>query len=181
MVRKHDNFLSHLYDAHPNLITSLRKYTGTSYNKYKKVNQALRSGKKLPDSIKKIVDNIDAIFDMVEPTTREITVYRGVKRDEDVISNGAFISTSYSKTVAASFTNDDCCFMIIKIPVGSKILFVESISNYPEEKEILLSRKGNLILEKFVPPNNVKDKDEYETIEERINRIAQYFVRYEPN
>jgi hypothetical protein len=180
--KKHGKFLSRLKQTHPELIKSLNAYTGTYY---KKVNSALRAGRKLVPSVKKIVDDIDSIFEMVKPTTREITVYRGVNSENDLLSH-SFISTSYDPMVSYGYVNGICCLMVITIPVGSKVLFLESVSKHRGENEILLSRKAKLKLTNVVQAPKVKRlnmniKNEMERTEDlMLQDLTQYFVKYKP-
>ena len=36
----------------------------------------------------------------------------------------------------------NCCIVVLNIPPGSKVLYVESISEHPHEKEVLIDRHG---------------------------------------
>jgi hypothetical protein len=62
------------------------------------------------------------------------------------LNNLAFISTSHNKKVARGFMGQNCCILVLTIPVGSKVLFLESISEYPTEREVLLDRGGSFVI-----------------------------------
>lgn len=77
------------------------------------------------------------------PTTKEMIVYRGVKdryyQDKSgMFVNTTFLSTSFDPVVAHKFSGfDECCLKKIIIPPGSRGLFMEGISMYSNEREIL--------------------------------------------
>ena len=123
-----------------NLLYSLKEYTGESFAD---VNSKLRSKSILKQSEKQIADNIDAIFDLTSPLLFPVTLYRGIRDPKEVKTNSGFISTSYDISSAKEFTRRNCCLIIISVPPGSKILFIESVSELPDEKEVLLDRNGD--------------------------------------
>jgi hypothetical protein len=61
----------------------------------------------------------------------------------DVIVQKAPVSTTYDKSVAVKFMRDQaCCILEVDAPAGTRGLYVESVSKYPEEREMLLPRGG---------------------------------------
>lgn len=72
---------------------------------------------------------------MVEPIPIPLTLYRGVTKS-DITPDNAFISATYDESIAKGFTKGKCCIIVFNIPVGSKVLFIESISDSPEELEV---------------------------------------------
>ena len=77
------------------------------------------------------------------PTTKEMIVYRGVKdryyQDKSgMFVNTTFLSTSFDPVTAHRFSGfDECCLKKIIIPPGARGLFMEGISMYSNEREIL--------------------------------------------
>ncbi len=134
--RKHIKLLSEIDN---NLKRSLINYTDESY---RSVNEGLRTKSILSTESLKIAKDIDSIFDLIEPINQTLTLYRGVSEQSHAQTDGAFISTTYDEKVAHDFTKGKCCILVINVPPGSKILFVESISDSPDECEVLLDRNG---------------------------------------
>jgi hypothetical protein len=146
----HSEFLKNLREFCPEIVDSLIEYTNSSAQ----INTELRTGILSPP-VRRIVENIDFIFDMVEPITKDVILYRGVNNRDHIISTNAFISTTHKKSLSYLFK------IMLTIPAGSKVLFIESISKYRWEKEVLVSRKGTMTLQG--------------------NSENQFFVKYEPS
>lgn len=117
-----------------------------SSDAYQSINDAMRESNSLSISPHdmKIVDILDKLFASVPVTTSELIVYRGVRKSIDYTSKPyqtGYHSTSYDLDVAKCFMNEASAFdklLIIKIPIGSRILPIETISCNPSEHEILL-------------------------------------------
>ena len=126
----------------PEIKNAIMDYSDTSYSD---LNERLRSGIVLTRYQRNLIDLIDEAFEGVPPTEQPITVYRGVKGTfvPDTVS---YVSTSSDPNIAKSFTGKHCCRLQILIPPGSHILPIESISNSPNEREILLPREGRFII-----------------------------------
>jgi hypothetical protein len=120
-----------------NLKQSLIKYTGSSTE----INSIIRGLRPMTPEYEKIINNMDKIFQMVEPLKTPLTLYRGIS-DKDQIEKGddAFISTSYQIDQAETYMQDDCCLIIFNVPVGSRIIFVETVSRHRNEREVILNR-----------------------------------------
>lgn len=94
-------------------------------------------------------------------TKGNITLYRGVRGDKtpffknlkvgDHVENPNFLSTSWGEHVATQFLNEpdqegkllvpykhSCCILIIEVSPGQKALGLETISEFPSEREVLL-------------------------------------------
>ena len=68
-----------------------------------------------------------------------ITVYRGIKREQDSVSQGnQILSTSWESSIAEEFKGENCCVLTINVQPGVKTIWMEHFSNYPHEKEILI-------------------------------------------
>lgn len=108
------------------------------------INRTLWEG--LPETKleKKIKSSLDDELKKIPPITQPIIVYRGIKRD--FISNRGYISTSYVKQVAIRFSELDCCLLTIILPVGSRILPIDILSDIPTEGEIILPRESNFLI-----------------------------------
>lgn len=119
---------------------SLKEYTDEAY---KSINKTLREGKNLSVQDQRIVNHMDMIFEMVDPITETLTLYRGVKSMDQIKADKAFLSASYDLEQAKEFTKRDCCIIVFNIPPGSKVLFVEYISEHPYEKEVIIDRQGD--------------------------------------
>ena len=122
---------------------SLKWYTGDNYTDF---NRRLRYGKELTDEQYIHFVNINFAFENVPPLETTITVYKGII-GKNVFSDKAFISTSkyYDNTLKFAETYNNCCVMEITVSKGSKILPLQILTQYKDEKEILLDRNGTLI------------------------------------
>ena len=183
--KEHELFLRNL---DKDLVKSVKRYTS---EEFEVINAELRSGKSLSSRTRKIVSDIDSIFGMIKPIKTPLTLYRGVKELIKSHDN-AFISATYDKDVALSFTStvSKCCLVEFLVPVGSKVLYVESISESPSESEVLLDRNGtffvtaievaktddekDIIYINYIPPRAVEvEEDTIETAIEQINVIER--------
>lgn len=167
-----------------NIKNSLIDYTGSDYER---LNKRLRMGLDLTEEQAHILRNIDNAFKGVPLLKKAITVYRGLS--EDLIPKIlTFLSTSYDKERASKFSSLKCCLLIINVPSGTKILPLEKISENPQEKEILLPRKGefnitNITYENerktyhisFIPETAVAidSKDSKQEIKDAIKKIEK--------
>lgn len=163
------NHAKFLKKFNKNFIDSVNEYTNEAY---KSINRSLRNNVPLSDENQEIVNNIDMMIQQVEPILSPVLLYRGVSQQSYAKSDGAFISASYDETIANRFGKRHCCTLVFNIPAGSKILFIESISDHPDEKEVLIDRFGqfNVTLVKelstlggrdkifisYIPPNSVQ-------------------------
>lgn len=119
-----------------------------SSDAYQSINDAMRESysPSMSQHDMKIVNTLDNLFASVPVTTTELIVYRGIRKTVDYTSKSyqtGYHSTSYDLDVAKCFMNEASTFdklLIIKIPVGSHILPIETISRNPSEHEILLPR-----------------------------------------
>ena len=139
MVKKHYEFIM----SHgKKVFDSVAKYTSTGINK--RINRAIRKQKVLKEEDRKIVNDLDKLYNEVEPTTQPLTLYRGIKNKDHINTDGTFISASYVIDVGNKFINrpKKCCLIIFNIPIGSKVLFIGNCSYYFDEYEVLLDRKA---------------------------------------
>ena len=69
-----------------------------------------------------------------------LVVYRGVQRREDISIHGnEFLSTSLNKTIAKEFVSGKgCCLLTIQLNPGVRAFWIEPISMYPQEQEVLV-------------------------------------------
>lgn len=77
--------------------------------------------------------------------TEEMTLYRGINAGSSPYqeSNGnEVLSTTYdpkiAKTFAGSSSVDHCCFITIRVIPGVRVLWIEPISRFPDEREVIL-------------------------------------------
>lgn len=127
------------------LIESLKWYTKTGY---KLLNKNTREGKKLSSDQQQHFNNIREIFNEIPTVSTSITVYRGlklIKPDDFKIFDKGFVSTSIDENVAKNFSDSGgCCILVITILPGSPVLYLQSISDVPDEEEILLDSEVGL-------------------------------------
>lgn len=131
---------------------------------YIKINNALRKNT-LNDilrngmSIKEYIGEIDRVFLNAPALRSPLTVYRGVRFDKPDFKKfkaDSYHSTSLDRKVAMDFVGN-CCLLEITVVPGTKILVLDEISDHPNEKEILLNRKTELIF------NNTSIEDQIYT------------------
>lgn len=134
---------------------AIRAYTGQAYAT---INDNLLLHLPLEKKYSDIIEDIDTIFRNVPPTDVPIIVFRGVTRKHEFGILPGYISTSYDIKRAFEFADKDleCCIFVITIPVGSKVLPVEEISEHKQEGEILLPRSSNF---KLVQTDNINGMD----------------------
>ena len=158
--------------------TSINRYTG---NYYRDINTTLRDPSNVPtEAVRKDIDNIRSAFLKVKPIKTNLTVIRGIDYDDNifqmhnnsgeyVVHDKSFMSSSVSLRSAYNFfksgrTNLNgqlCCFMIINIMPGSRVLPIKFNSRFSFEEEILLPESTKLKFKKeyvFNDNNNLRAK-----------------------
>lgn len=128
---------------------SLKFYTSPEY---KELNNKVRSGHMMSKDLKYHYDNIMDAFDGGPTVNSVMTVYRGMTKRYTVFENKGIISTSLSKQTAKTFhKGSSCCLYVITLTPGEyTILPLGSVSEMPEEEEILLP-PGTLNIQKITP------------------------------
>lgn len=160
-------------DNLPNKVKdSITQYTGIEYVQ---LNSMLREKSRLFPKHQTMIDNMDYAFQNAPKLEKEIIVYRRL-RVFDVNKMTSVISASYDKNFVSKF-RADCCILIITLPVGSSVLPIENISNVPEEKEILLNRKGMYFITKE-GDEAYANKEEEKTGE--THTVYTYHISYIP-
>jgi hypothetical protein len=128
-----------IFDKYVSLLNKDLKNSLTFYtsSEYKELNKNVRHNIVLNNEYKNHYDNILDIFDGCPTVKTPITLYRGMTK---VYSDfGGLISTSSSKEIAKTFTKGTCCLYIITLTPGEYgILPLSSVSEKPEEMEVLL-------------------------------------------
>lgn len=155
---------------------AITDYTGGHYynvNKYLRVDKKLSdmglSRYDNPSAVKKIADRIITQLDkaVTNGAGRDIVVKRGVsgeglkgltgmelkevtkeKLDNlvgKVLTDKGYMSTSYGR-IPSGFNGG--CEMEIYVPKDAKCLLVQPLSEFADEKEVLLNRGSNLLVEK---------------------------------
>jgi hypothetical protein len=128
-------------------IRSVMKYTqnigDTKNNKFfERLNSALRGEKPLDDHLIFHSNNISAAIEKFK-LNDDIICYRSTKKNYfaqhkigDIFSAGYFLSSSASKKGAlkGQFTT------IIRAPKGSKCAYIEKLSKYPAQREVLFDK-----------------------------------------
>jgi hypothetical protein len=118
---------------------------------------------------------IKSAFDLVPPTQRDLIVFRGISYDNSrynalngtpysEIYDKSYMSTTTKATTSDHFFNNNrpqdeqglrCCYMIINIPKGSRVLPLRTISVFDTEEEILLQNSSHL---KYLNTHILKDR-----------------------
>ena len=129
----------------------------TTYE-YKNLNQSIRSNLLLSNENRKHYNNILSIFESGPIIKDTITVFRGMTKKYSIIEGQhGFISTTTDIKIAKRFSGGICCIYVITLTPGQyTILPLETISDRPDEKEILLP-PGKLSIQSIVQyndPNN---------------------------
>ena len=79
------------------------------------------------------------IFKKVPVLKKSLTVYRGIEGTEGLnIHDNQFLSTSYEQGPGRRFAGSKCCFLTITLQPGVRALFIEPLSEFENEKEILV-------------------------------------------
>jgi hypothetical protein len=153
---------------------SIRDYTGAESDV---VNESLRERIPLNDYHQNMLNDIDYAFENVPKLTEPLTVYRRIRnfpsgKSFDIKKMISIISASYDKDFVSKFKME-CCVLIITLPVGSSVLPIEELSNFPDEKEILLNRKGLYYI-------TSEGKQEYKTKKGDTFQSYTYHISYVP-
>lgn len=146
-LRKQEEYVSNLPDAEKK---SLEWYTSGAYRDF---NKALREGKILTQIQREHKDNIDSAFESVPPLEEPIIVYKG-KGSDNVYSDKSFVSTTLNYESSKRFSGSECCVLQITVSAGSRVLPLRTISEMPDEEEVLLNR-GDIAI---VTGNAIKDR-----------------------
>lgn len=96
-------------------------------------------------AIKSFISELIEIFDKSPKLESPITVFRGArtayyKTGGSIFNNKEFMSASLSPKVAIQFMEriTSCCFKQINLVRGAKVIFMEPISQNPDELEVLI-------------------------------------------
>lgn len=113
---------------------SIKYYTGSGSSD---INRNLRTESK----DKQVnIKNMDKAILFAPPLEFPITVYRGVRGFDKIRDDNGYSSCSMNKNVSLNFGGGKC--FTIKIPIGSRVLFVKPISLVSGEDEIIIGRGG---------------------------------------
>ena len=128
-----------IVNSNKDLVKAINDYTGYQF---KNLNAHLREGVPLTATEERVAHRLDSVFEELQPIKETLTLYRGIKQEDQVQNKNAFVSASHTISVAERFVGKECCLLVITIPPGSKVLFIEDVSRYPQEREVLIERKG---------------------------------------
>lgn len=81
---------------------------------------------------------ITSIFKKCPRTTREMTVFRGVKREYLRQKGSGFTSVTINPVQSLIYTNNTCCLQRITILPKTPFLFIGGLSSFSEDMECLL-------------------------------------------
>lgn len=119
------------------------------------------------------VTDLINIFNKAPKLEKNLYVFRGTKtfyygtEGSKVFTNMEFMSTSISPRLALNFTRDECYFTQIKLRPGSRVIFIEPVSQHWGELEVLIppGNKFKVFKDKIrrfvaVPnPDNIEDSN----------------------
>ena len=103
---------------------------------------------------KKVMIDIDKAFLNLQPIMNETVLYRGIRLNsfEQITEHFWYVSASSSIYYPLKdFSIDSCCFLIITIPPGSKILYISDISSEQSEDEVLIDKNGSFVITLIEP------------------------------
>lgn len=144
------------FEQYVSLLKKEQKDSLTFYtsSEYKELNSKIRNGQVLSKELKHHLDNIMDSFDGGPTLDTILTVYRGMNKRYTAFENKGIISTTLSKQKTKNFRGTSCCLYIISLTPGEyTILPLNSVSEMPEEEEILLP-PGSLSIQKVIPYTN---------------------------
>jgi hypothetical protein len=94
--------------------------------------------------LRRLTEDLDRLFDEAPPLRHGLVVYRGIKTFEkkETWIDPAFVSTTLHPLHAFRYKNptNPCCVQRLRVPPSVKVLFLEGMSNFPGEWEVLLPR-----------------------------------------
>ena len=141
---------------------ALKRYTS---NLYTKINNYLENSRQSNSKeLEDIVDKIDLAFESAPSTKSDLVLYRGLELHEiqddrrythpNVMMGYkgkylGYISTSLSYEAADKFTRGTCCTLKITVPKGSKLIYLEDLTQANEEFEVLMPRGCVLQIDGF--------------------------------
>ncbi|MFJ8104570.1 ADP-ribosyltransferase [Streptomyces sp. NPDC096132] len=140
-----------LDDLPPESREALRTYSG---NEYDLINGHLRFGGGLDDSLRHTIDEMDRVMD-TRPVPEDIMVVRGTGVDHvkvdglpidspldmlgGTFDDKAFTSTALGRTPPPPFDGKPV-WMHLRVPKDTPALWIDHLSKYPGERELLLAR-----------------------------------------
>jgi len=151
-----------IVNSSKDLMKAISDYTGYQF---KTLNAHLRQGVALTATEERVAHRIDSMFESLQPIKETLTLYRGIKQEDQVNNKNAFVSASHDISVAKGFVGKECCLLVITIPPGSKVLFIEDVSRFPKEREVLIERTGGFAI-------TLIDNDAY--------KVTKIFTTYIP-
>lgn len=99
--------------------------------------------------VEQYTEELLKIFSKAPTLKEETVVFRGSKTyyykksDKDVYTNVEFMSTTLSPKAALEFVEGDCCFNHIHLTAGTKVIFMEPITQTEREFEMLIPPNTN--------------------------------------
>ena len=112
------------------------------------------SPKFIENAVGRLSETLNEVINNAPPTTKPMTLYRGdlgrwsEQKVNQVFNAQAFISTSLSMKSAKGFMpkggrGNICCMNIINVPAGSKLVYLDGISQCKNEYEFLIDSNTN--------------------------------------
>jgi len=97
------------------------------------------------DALRRMVEDVDRMLENAPSLRHPLVVFRGVKdirhaQRMNTWTDPAFVSTTLHPLHAFRYTMGTCCVQRLVLPVSVKVLFLQGLSNFENEWEILLPR-----------------------------------------
>lgn len=137
------------YGIQPNILKQM--LSNDLFESYNSICKNQKNKESIPEeaylvAANMFLEDLKRIIDNSPPITQPTIVYRGSKTlyysttDKRTFKNNSFMSTSYGIWGPTNFTNRKlkCCIKKITLKTGTKALFMDCITQYESETEILL-------------------------------------------
>lgn len=115
-----------------------------SYTQFLRDVLPLVEKKHIREAVQAFVGELDHVFQKCPSLGHDLVVYRGIKERivQKTWMDKSYVSTTIHPLHAFLYKNprDACCVQRIVVPSGIKVLFLEGISSFKKEWEILLPR-----------------------------------------
>jgi hypothetical protein len=135
-----------LDDLHPDSRRALVTYTGSAYDT---INSHLRFGTDVSEYTVHTIDEMDRVMG-ARPVPEDVMIVRGTGIDHlglespmqmqgGLFDDKAYTSTALGKTPPPPFDGKPV-WMHLRVPKGTPALWLDHLSQYPGERELLLAR-----------------------------------------
>lgn len=103
----------------------------------------------LGEVCKLVASDLTRIIKGAPPLNKDLVVYRGEPGEMDKEETKGYISCTLNRDVAQRYMRKNtCCMKRIVIPAGTRCLFLEGVSAFPKDFEILLDKNTKMSVTK---------------------------------